>query len=66
MATVAQYYFSDYDSWNAAKSALVEQLGGSSYNTNYDNSYYYIYITSDCDDPGLAADICRGNGGKVY
>jgi hypothetical protein len=42
MATVAQYYFSDSDSWNAAKSALVQQLGGSNYNTNYDNSYYYI------------------------
>ena len=66
MATVATYTFTNDDNYHAAISALSQQLGGSSYDTSSDNTYWYIYITSDCDDTGRAAQICQGYGGKPY
>ena len=64
MATVAKYLFNNDESWNAAKSAINEKLGGSSYDSNYYGDDDYIYITSDCDDPALAGKICLSYGGK--
>jgi hypothetical protein len=66
MATVATYVFNNDENWNAAKNALLNQLGGSSYDSGYSGSNDYIYITSECNDPALAAKICSGYGGKPY
>ena len=64
--TVATYTFNNDDSYHAAIAKLQQKLGGNCYDTSYDSSYWYIYITSDCDDPSLAAQICSGYGGKPY
>jgi len=64
MATVATYIFNNDDNWSAAKSALQQQLGGSSYDSSYSGNDDYVYITSDCDNPALAGKICQGYGGR--
>ena len=66
---IAEYKFTDYDDWTAAKNRLYDALGG----TNYSNSIseqssgsYWITIWDNCDDAKTAGQICKANGGEIY
>jgi hypothetical protein len=65
---IAEYKFTSYDEWTAAKDRLYAVVGSSSY-TNWDSSSYsdswYISIYDECSDVSNAGQICRGHGGKA-
>jgi hypothetical protein len=70
MATkIAEYKFTDYNGWSAAKNRLYDALGGSNYNdsiTNSGSNPYWITIYDNCNDPKAAGKICNANGGDIY
>jgi len=71
MATVATYVFTDENNWHKAISALRQKITSTrdeclSIETGYEGNNGCIYITSYCNDPSLAAQICSGYGGKPY
>ena len=69
MAKIAEYKFTDYDDWSAAKNRLYDALGSSNYSEaiRYEgNNPYWIAIYNDCNDPKTAGQICKANGGEIY
>jgi len=71
MATkIAEYKFSDYDDWTAAKNRLYDALGSSNYSDSVTNesssSSYWITIWDACNDSKAAGQICKANGGEIY
>ena len=64
-AKIAEYKFTDYDSWTAAKSRLYDEVGQSCLQCSEHNPNYYISIWDDCRDPKAAAQICKANGGEA-
>jgi len=70
MATkIAEYKFTDYDDWSAAKNRLYDALGGNNYSdaiSNSGNNPYWITIWDSCNDSKTAGQICKANGGEIY
>ena len=65
---IADYKFTDYDSWTAAKNKLYDFLGNSYGNCitteTTENGYvYWITIWDDCNYSREAGQICSANGG---
>jgi hypothetical protein len=63
---IATYAFTDKESYAAAKERIRSELGDRSWDKGTTSDYWLLHILSDCDDPGRAAKICAGNGGKPY
>ncbi|MDR3286771.1 MAG: hypothetical protein LBT27_04955 [Prevotellaceae bacterium] len=69
MAKIAEYKFTDYDSFQSAKNRLYDELGSTNYGESIrseGSNPYWIAIYDDCNDPRLASQICRANGGEPY
>jgi len=63
---IATYAFIDKEQYEAAKYKIINELSSGSWDSGSTNEYWLLHITSDCNDPGLAAKICSGYGGKPY
>ena len=69
MAKLAEYKFTDWDDWDAAKGKLYNELGSSNYSNSIrceGSNPYWITIYDDCNDPKAAGQICKANGGTPY
>jgi hypothetical protein len=67
MATkIAEYKFTDYDDWTAAKNRLHDALGSSNYSNSITSETNWITIWDECNDPKTAGQICKANGGEIY
>ena len=65
---IADYKFTDYDNWTAAKSKLSAFLGNTYGNcitteTTDNGSVYWITIWDECDYSREAGQICSANCG---
>ena len=70
MATkLAEYKFTDYSDWEAAKNRLYDALGSNNYSNSIrseGSNPYWITIWDDCNDSRAAGQICRACGGEIY
>jgi len=70
MATkIAEYKFTDYNDYQAAKNRLYDALGSSNYSDSISDSGsnpYWITIWDSCNDAKAAGQICKANGGEIY
>jgi len=65
MTKIAEFKFTDYDGYDAARNRLYSEVGSGCIDSQTYDDYYYISIWDNCSDPGRASQICSANGGKA-